>query len=118
MSGLSWYKSINGSNTVSNSHYWDWQDQTASITVSSLPVLLLPAVIFPRLISFSVQNIDADPDANLFLYLGNFAVNDPPSLISYIGHNMINLELSGKLTGYTSGGSMKVNIKFALRVDL
>jgi hypothetical protein len=118
MSGLSWYKSINGSASASNSHYWDWQPATASITVTTSPILLIDKILLPRLISFSVQNIDADQDANLFLYLGDYTAGDQPSLISYIGHNMVNLELSGKLTGYTSAGSMKVNIKYALRVDL
>lgn len=115
---LSWYKSLNGSNSVSNSHYWDWQDQTASITVTTTPVLLLPAVLFPRMVSFSVINIDADPEATLKLYLGNYAVNDQPSLLSYIGHNVANWELSSKLTACTDAGSMKVNLKFALRIDL
>lgn len=115
---LSWYKSLNGSASVSNSYRWDWQPTTTSITVTTTPIQLLPAVLTARMISFSVQNIDADPDATLNLYLGDYVANDPASLLSYIGHNVTNWELSSKLTAFTTAGSMKVVLKFALRIDL
>lgn len=115
---LSWYKSVNGSASVSNNYRWDWQDQAVSVTVTTTPIQLLPASLVARMISFSVQNIDADLDATLNLYLGNYTAGDPASLLSYIGHNVTNWELSSKLTAFTTAGSMQVNLKFALRVDL
>lgn len=116
MTGLSWYKSLNGSGSASNNHYWDWQDQLISITVTTTPILLIDKVLLPRMISLSVQNINADLDSLLNLYIGNFTPGDPASLVTGIGHNLVNLEFSGKLTGYTSQGSMKVLIKYANKV--
>lgn len=118
MTGLSWYKSLNGSGSATSNHYWDWQDQLISVTVSTTPILLIDKVLLPRMISLSVQNIDADLDSVLNLHIGNYAVGVDPSLVTGIGHNLINLEFSGKLTGYTSQGSMKVLIKFANKVIL
>ena len=118
MTGLSWYKSLNGSASVINNYYWDWQDQLISVIVTTTPILLIDKVILPRMISLSVQNIDANLDSLLNLHIGNYATGAEPSLVTGIGHNLVNLEFSGKLSGYTSQGSMKVIIKYANKIIL